>query len=292
MTRMPRQAGVTLIEMAIVIALVGILGALIVQFLSPVRSYVDTSRRAALADTADTALRRIGRDVRLALPNSTRVTTAGGTYFLEFVLVRTGGRYRAEADPAATNTCPSGSGSTPDEDVLSFTAADTCFKSIGSIPNISSVKTSDYLVVYNLPAGTANADVYEFTGTGGNKAQIDTGTAGSMVKFVSHAFTYDSPGRRFYIVEGPVSYICDKSAGTLTRRWGYTLSATQPTSFTDGSSALMASGVTDCSITYDSSLAAEGAGLVTLWLQLSAQVSGGGTEHANLYHAVHVSNVP
>ena len=76
-----RSGGVTLIELAIVIALVGIVGALIVNFVQPVRSYIDSSRRAALADTADTALRRIGRDVRLALPNSVRVTDALGVTY-------------------------------------------------------------------------------------------------------------------------------------------------------------------------------------------------------------------
>ena len=81
--RLMRQAGVTLIELAVTIALVGILAALMVQFIYPVFSYIDTSRRAALSDSADTALRRIGRDVRLALPNSTRVALAGGVYYLK-----------------------------------------------------------------------------------------------------------------------------------------------------------------------------------------------------------------
>jgi hypothetical protein len=34
-------------------------------------------RRAELTDQADVALRRITRDIRLALPNSLRVTTTG-----------------------------------------------------------------------------------------------------------------------------------------------------------------------------------------------------------------------
>lgn len=292
-----RQRGVTLIELAITIALVGILAAIIVQFASPVRSYIDSSRRAALADTADTALRRIGRDVRLALPNSTRVTTSGGATFLEFMLVRTGGRYRAESDPAATNTCPSGAGSTPDEDVLSFSAADTCFKTIGSVPNLSQVTTNDYVVVYNLQPGTASADAYEFAGTGGNKSKVSAAVAGAgqdRIAFASNSFTYESPGARFFIIEGPVSYVCDPNpaGGTLTRKTGYAISSAQPTTFATGSSALLASNVTACSMTYDTSVTSQGAGLVTMRLQLSVQVSGGATESVNLYHAVHVNNVP
>src|SRR5262245_5020575 len=98
--------GVTLIELVVVIALVGILGALIVTFVQPIRSYIDVGRRAALADAADGALRRIGRDVRLALPNSVRVDASG--QFVELLLVRTGGRYRVGEDAGATSTCPDG----------------------------------------------------------------------------------------------------------------------------------------------------------------------------------------
>ena len=289
-----RNTGVTLIELAITIALVGILAAIIVQFVAPVRSYIDSSRRAALADTADTALRRIGRDVRLALPNSTRATTAGGIHYLEIMLARTGGRYRFDVDPAATATCTGGFAA----DVLSFTAADTCFKTVGNIPNLSSVTANDYVVVYNLQPGTPNASAYEFAGTGGNKSQIvaplPVALAGEdRISISSHAFTFESPGNRFFIIEGPVSYICDPVAGTLTRRWGYNIVAAQPTvAFTGGSSALLASGVSACNFTYDASVTAQGAGLVTMVLQLRMLDSRGDAENVNLYHAVHVNNVP
>jgi MSHA biogenesis protein MshO len=293
--RAESSRGVTLIELAIVIAITGILAAMIAFFVAPVRSYIDSSRRAALADVADTALRRIGRDVRLALPNSTRVTTSGGVSYLEFLLVRTGGRYRLDADPAAVGTCNDGASAVPANDVLSFAVADTCFKTIGSIPNIAQVAASDFLVVYNLPPGTPSADAYQFAGTGGNKSQVVSATAGAgqdRINFASNAFTYESPGNRFFIVEGAVSYVCDPTAGTLTRRWGYAISAAQPTSFTGGSSALVATGVTACSMTYDASVTAQGAGLVTMALRLSTQDSRGTTESVNLYHAVHVNNVP
>lgn len=285
------SAGVTLIELSIVIALVGILGALIVNFVQPVRSYIDTSRRAALADTADGALRRIGRDVRLALPNSVRVTTAGSVTYLELLLVRTGGRYRFESDAAATNTCPGGFAN----DVLDFTAADTCFKTIGNIPNLGQVTASDYLVVFNLQPGTANASAYEFAGTGGNKSQISAtlpvAFAGEdRITITSHAFTFESPGRRFFIIEGPVTYACDPAAGTLRRYSGYAIAPVQPTP-PGGAGDLLASGVvTPCNLTYDAISA--GAGLLTMSLKLRMLDSSGGSEDVTLYHAVHVNNVP
>jgi MSHA biogenesis protein MshO len=301
---MTRPAGVTLIELAITIALAGILAALIVNFVQPVRSYIDSSRRAALADTADIALRRIGRDVRLALPNSVRVAGAGK--YVEFLLVRTGGRYRNDIDPAATFTCNDGASAVPANDVLDFAAADTCFKTLGSIPNISQVaidvalNRGDFLVVFNLPStpATANADAYQFPGSGGNKSKISAAVAGTLINvgqdriaFASNLFTYESPGSRFFIIEGPVTYGC--AGGALTRYWGYTITAAQaPGPPAGASSAIMASGVTDCTFTYDTSVAAQGAGLVTMALQLNMQDSRGDTETVSLYHAVHVNNVP
>ena len=289
--RLARNAGVTLIELAVTIALAGILAALIVNFIQPVRSYIDTSRRAALADTADTSLRRIGRDLRLALPNSVRVNGTGR--FVEFLLVRTGGRYRFDTDPAAINTCAGGFAA----DVLSFSAADTCFKTLGNIPNASLVTTNDFVVVFNLQPGTPNADAYAFAGTGGNKSQVAAAPlpvlAGEeRITMASNTFTFESPGNRFFIIEGPVTYGCNLVAGTLTRYSGYAISPAQVAPPAGGASAIMATGVTACTFTYDSTLSSQGAGLVTMSLQLSMQDSKGATENVSLYHAVHVNNVP
>ena len=291
-------SGVTLIELAIVIALIGILGALIVQFVSPVRSYIDTSRRAALADAADTALRRIGRDVRLALPNSVRVD--GSNKFVEFMLVRAAGRYRLETDPAATSTCTGGAA----QDVLTFgSATETCFKTIGSLYNpasgiATSVTTSDFVVVFNLQPGTPNADAYASgAATGGNKAKITSASAvvagEDKIQFEANTFVFESPGRRFFIIEGPVSYGCDTTAGTLTRYWGYTgYQAGQQTPPSNGSSALLASGVAECQMTYDSSEISQSAGLLTMRLKLRTTDSRGSAQDVVLYHTVHVNNVP
>ncbi|MFY9316579.1 MAG: hypothetical protein WAO95_13590 [Burkholderiales bacterium] len=278
------------------IAVTGILGAIILQFVAPVRSYIDTSRRAALADTADTALRRMGRDVRLALPNSVRVTTAGGVTYLELLLVRTAGRYRFENDVSTTTGCPNGAGFDPALDVLGIGTADDCFKTIGNIPNIAQVTTNDFVVVFNLPPGTANANAYEYPGTGGNKSQIVSATAGTgedRIQIANHTFTYESPGRRFFVIEGPVTYACNPAAGvgTLTRFSGYAISAGQPAP-PAGTGALLATGVTACTMEFDASLGSEGAGLLTMSLQLSMQDSRGDTESVNLYHAIHVNNVP
>lgn len=286
-----RCAGVTLIELTIVMVLVAILAAIALNFGNPIKAYVDTSRRAALADAADTALRRIGRDVHLALPNSVRVKVVDADHtLLEFALVRTGGRYRSEG--TGGNVCGSLA-----LDVLTFGASDTCFQSIGDVPKIEQILGTDYLVVYNLAPTTPLADVYSAATAGNeaNKAKIDSAAiplAGGLIKFDSNKFIYDSPGRRFFIVEGPVTYACDLTTGTLRRHWGYGFSATQPTSFPALTSAIMVSGVTACKFTYTDNVTSQGAGLVTMALTLRTQTSGTGTEDVFLYHAVHVNNVP
>jgi len=74
------EGGFTLIEMVVVIVLTSIIAAVVAVFIKiPVQGYVDSARRAEMTDIADTALRRVGRDLRLALPNSVRITDAGAT---------------------------------------------------------------------------------------------------------------------------------------------------------------------------------------------------------------------
>jgi MSHA biogenesis protein MshO len=99
---------------------------------------------------------------------------------------------------------------------------------------------------------------------------------------------HDSPGRRFFIVTTPVSYVCDPGAKTITRYAGYGFSATQPTSF--GSGSLLVTDVSACAFDYSANVAPQ-VGLLTLRLTLAKAVSTG-TESVSLYHAIHVNNVP
>src|SRR5437867_11841462 len=92
-----RARGVTLIEMVIVIAITAIIAGAVSVFISrPVEGYADAARRAEMSDIADTALRRMTRDLRTALSNSIRTTTVSGVLYLEYLQGSGGGRYRAE----------------------------------------------------------------------------------------------------------------------------------------------------------------------------------------------------
>ena len=148
MDRSINQRGFTLVEMIMVIVIMGIIGGIVAVFLrSPVEGYVASARRAEMTDIADTALRRINRDLRSALPNSVRVTgTCNGTTtcYLEFLPTTGGGRYRASA-AGGTGSCAGVAGNTKG-DALSFTTADTCFEVLGLMPAVAA--GSDEVVIY------------------------------------------------------------------------------------------------------------------------------------------------
>lgn len=291
-----RARGVTLIELVLVIALTSILLAMMAYFAVPLMQYSETSRRGALTDIADNAARRVGRELRLSLPNSVRVSSDG--HYVEFLLVRTAGRYRADTDSPTGSGCAADGSA--DATMLLFGAADTCFKSIGNILNPSTVTASDYLVVYNLPPGTASADAYDTTcGSSCNKSlvsSVTTETDREKIQFASNTFTYQSPGNRFFIIQGPVTYGCDLTAGQLRRYSGYSItSGTVPPALATlqtGSSALVADHVTACQFTYDPNSVAGSDGVVTLRISVASQDIHGSSETVNMYYGMHVSNVP
>src|SRR2546426_11596884 len=87
-----RERGVTLIEMVIVISITAIIAGAVSVFISrPVEGYADAARRAEMTDIADTALRRMTRDLRTALANSIRITNAGNVTYIEYLQSSGGG---------------------------------------------------------------------------------------------------------------------------------------------------------------------------------------------------------
>lgn len=266
------QEGFTLVEMIMVIVITGIIGGIVAVFLkAPVQQYMDVARRADMTDIADTALRRVTRDLHLALPNSVRVTGpcgGGDACFLEFLPAPSGGRYRADAPG----------------DELDFTVADTSFEVLGVMPTVAA---GDFIVVYNMTSDPADPNPNAYTG--GNRTPY-TGTAGSILSFAPKLFPFDSPGHRFHVVTAPVSYVCD-GAGTLWRYWGYAIQAGQPNNvavvpLSTANSARLATNVSNCRFTYDP-LVVGRSGLVTMQLAITEQ-----SETATLYNAAHVSNQP
>lgn len=266
-----RNRGVTLIELIMVIAITGIIAAAVAIFIRrPVEGYIDAARRAALTDEADTALRRITRDLRLALPNSIRVDATGK--FIEFLETSGGGRYRAEKD--ITN-----SGET-----LDFTAPDMTFDVIGPV---ATPNAGDQIVVYNLYSSGIDSNAYN----GGNRAAFTSFSAPTFT-IASKQFPAESPGKRFHVVTGPVTYGCIN--GQLVRYWNYPIAAAQATPPAGGSSAVLAGSVNvgACQFVFQTSPASERLATVSMILQIDSPAAGGDVERVRMFQQAHVSNVP
>jgi MSHA biogenesis protein MshO len=281
------QSGFTLIELVVTLVLSAVVVSFVSLFISgPVTGFVDQSRRARLVDTADAALRRIARDVRRGLPNSIRTTSAAGVVALELLSTVDGGRYRAQPPGTAAQ-------------ILDLADADGSFNVLGPFTQVAKPwsSTSHYLAIYNV--GVTGADAFELanviTPAGTTIAISADGSTGEDRVTLTPAFrfTFASPTQRVFLVDSPVTYLCDTVAGTLMRYSGYSIATSQTGRDSHGellgagaTASLMANQLVGCSFTYTAGTA-ERAGLVSLQFTVRAQ-----GESVSLLSQVHVDNVP
>ena len=294
------QRGFTIVELIIVIILSGVLSTVVMQFITaPVDAYVDQSRRTRMVDIAQSALGHIRRDVQRALPNSLRIGCGGAC--VEFLRVATGGRFRAA----------------PPGDALSFVPgdADSSFDVLGPLSNIAGLATSGSatacvqgnaacVAVYN--TGQPGTDAWNGDHTAGswrpdNLATLTSISAVSIgfnnANFASgaSAFPAASPAQRFYLVDSPVTFLCDPTAGTLRRYEGYSL--THPQTAADqhaelvalpnpAEHTLVASNIVGCQFSYVAGTPSRN-GLLTM--RLGVAESG---EQLSLFDQIHIANMP
>jgi MSHA biogenesis protein MshO len=283
--RTSRVRGFSLIELIIVIVVGGILASMIAGFIArPIQSSIQVARQAVLVDTADTALRRIGRDVRRALPNSIR---SADPLRVEFINATAAATYRAS--PGADG---GGTSHPAPADVLSFNTADSQFNILGPMPVIGS---NPRIAIYSTDP-SVHADAA--TGASGTitpaTTTITLATTGQEQRVtLSQAFVFNwaSPQQRLYFVDGPVSYVCDPANNQLLRFSGYAYQTTQPS--LAGFAALgitgrvVAQDLNACEFHYDSGTSTR-AGL--LGLDVTLQNPQG--ERVRLLRQVHVENSP
>jgi MSHA biogenesis protein MshO len=310
----PRRhsGGFTLVEAILSIAIIGIVAGMVAIFIRvPILNYRDAVDRAELTDQADLALRRVARDIRLALPNSVRVNATND--HLELLLTRSGARYLAAED--GVTTVP----------VLSFdTKTATTFTAVGMPKTFDQVRVGDYVVVYNLGPGFEPANAYDLAATGvtqcpttasagaaGNIACINAVSAANTPAingqdiptrtitmagnpFASQPVPMISPEMRFQVISGPVSFFC--AAGpdgrpALWRAWNYAISSSQTIPPASASRALVATGLANCNNLFSyGSAASQRTGLVRIALELLGRADNPAT--VRLVHQVHVDNTP
>jgi MSHA biogenesis protein MshO len=285
---MSNEKGFTLIELVVVIVLSTIVVSFMAVFIGgPVRGYTDQVRRGELVDNAESSLRRVARDVRRALPNSVRVTSSGPVVALEMLNTIDGVRYRDQPPPDdATKQ-------------LDFATADTAFNSVGLFTGITKPFSSNvhYLSIYNV--GVPGANAYELAnvitppGTQINISSDAVAGEDNVTLSPGFRFAYGSPAQRIYLLDGPVSYLCNVATGTLTRYSGYSITSNQADRDTaaelisaGASDTLVADDLASCNVSYAAGTS-QRAGLISL--QLALADAG---ETISLLHQIHVNNVP
>jgi MSHA biogenesis protein MshO len=275
---MNRPRGFTLVELVVVIMITGIMAASIAVFFKPaVDAYFDARRRAELTDTADTALRRIGRDVRRAVPNSIRIP-AGSDQCFEVVPTKAGGLYRRAADKDNVNSVP-----------LDTTAAASSFDVLS--PLSSAPVAGDFVVIGNQNTNDVYAGATRGTVSIWDSPPAPGGAAvgaGRVTLAPAAQFPAGYDGGRFQVVdqrEQSVFYICDGAGNLLRLVRPFT--ATPPAACPAGGVGL-ATNVSACSFIYNPNQGAtQQSGFV--WMQI--ELTSGGETIALAYGA-HVSNVP
>lgn len=270
--------------MGIVASFISILSA------NQMQSYVDMSSRVNLVNLAESSLRRMSRDIHHAVPNSVRVS---GTA-LEFVPIVSAGRYRAAPSELAGS------------DALDFSNADLSFQLLG---NLQQPGAGAQIVIYNFPwvdgsGPVAGANLYGASSTGvlsplgshvissaGNAMTVTDNGVNDLVSFNAGVqFSFASPNKRFFVVNGAASYVCNLSAGEIRRYASYAIQSAQPVSVSApplssaSSSALLLDHVESCSFNYAAN-PTQRLGVVIIELTLFDK-----GERIRLLHQIQVNN--
>lgn len=273
------QRGFTLIEMIVVIVITGIIAGIVAIFIqAPVKGYVDSARRAELTDIADTAVRRMARDVRSAVPNSTRMDLCTAPC-VEFIPTKDGGRYRADT-PGNTLEFNTATGTV---------VADTTFEIVGGAIDFVA---GDFIVV----GSTQSDGTLPYLDTVAGVRRAYSAYAHPLVTIVNAVglpYTSKLSSQRFDVVDGTqqaVTYACEgvgtdaagNGTGQLVRHWNYGFDH----AWGGGdSSAVLADKVSACAITY--APANQRFGLLSVSLTLKSE-----NESVSLYNEIHVNNAP
>jgi MSHA biogenesis protein MshO len=289
--------GFSLIELVITIVVLGIIAVTAGAFLLPAfNAHRDLERRAALVEAAESAIRRMSRDIRISVPNSVRVTNAlavGSGFAIELIPTGDGVRYCS----VGTADC---------SDTLDIGNLETVFDALGCYRNAAFIAASG-TATYRLVVGNTGSEVYTATGTpavispvgttltlsifpgtgatptvcGSDSATANSSNRHRTTLSLGHTFSTASPRQRVFAIEdatAPVTYICNFSAGIVTRYAGYKSGAAystagQPTDpaaapLSGATGRLVANNVTGCSVT-STEATVQTSSIVTLNLTLS-----------------------
>ena len=156
---------------------------------------------------------------------------------------------------------------------------------MGTLTNFSDVvtggscvgSTGDCLVIYNTGQTGANAYSDE------NMSEITAISANSITFSGAPPFPNRSPRQRFFIVDTPVSFVCNTASNQITRHDDYAVGGAV------GAGNLLVNQVSTCDFNYDPGSASRAA-LVSLSITIQDSSLGGGS--VTLLQQAHVDNQP
>ena len=291
-----RMTGFSLVELIMVIVIMGVIAASLAVVMRPaLTAYVDSKVRAEISNQADTALRRMLRDVRQAVPNSIRIPN---TQCFELVPTITGGRYRqgkdtandaASCESAWTASCSAPLDPSRDTSVFDTLTPLSTTPSVGDLVVINNQNTSDVYSGVNTSAITG--------------VQALNDTRGRMrISVTPKQFPYGYDGGRFTVVpsgQRSVFYVCSgadgsvdsagNGKGALYRVKTSAFNAAYPSSCPSVASGdIVASRVRSCTFIYNPNQGAtQQNGFI--WLELTMTRNN---ETAHLVVGAHVLNSP
>jgi MSHA biogenesis protein MshO len=291
------QKGVTLIELIMVIAIMGICAAALGSFILPsIQAYIDVRNRASLTSGAQSAIRSIVQDVHTSVSNSLRTPNSS---CIEAIPTSSGGSYRIDRD--SVNDAPTGCNATgtcsATLDTSTSTAVFDTYTVLATTPSVG-----DFVVINN----QVPSQVYNGT----NRAAITAvGTPRATdgvfrLSINSTQFPLGYADGRFVVVpvsQGPVTFVCDGAdgtvdangdgKGTLYRRSGYGFNSTFsscPTGASLASASVIAKRLKSCTFSYSPNQGStQQNGYLSIALELTRN-----NESVSIISGAHVDNAP
>lgn len=240
--RMQLIDGFTLVEVVVAICISMIIAGMIAMFIRwPIDNYFAQSRRGALIIEADLIKRNLDNDIRNAIPRSVRFGGAGSIVILEMLHASDMALYRE------ANTLPAAPATNRNQE-LDTTIADPQFNTFGLF-NRNPCAAGNRLVVNNdanVPAQNAYSGAAVITPAATTVTCTTVGREQHVTLSAAFKFISPSPRHHVFLTSGPVAYVCDLNAHTLTRYTGYTIANGVAANRNAGTSALISQDINNC----------------------------------------------
>lgn len=206
--------GTSLFEVVLSIMVLSILaGTFATLIVVPLQVQQGTVQRLDLSGLAAIALQHMHKHLNHAVPNTVRIRSQGNKIGVEFLHALETGRY----DTGTGNS-------------LDFSQHTDQFDVLGGLHNFAQLQTGSG----STACLNASADCLAILGTqspyAGNLATIAAATVSTLTFDNDNGWFFDTPidnDNRFYVIDTPMSYICDQQQNHLTFQRDYPITVTQ-----------------------------------------------------------------